>query len=156
MELVIFAGLQAAGKSTFYQMFFGASGEYAYVSKDRLRNSRQPERRQRELIAEALSAGCSVVVDNTNPSEAERAPLIAIGHEHGATVSAYFFAPEVGASLERNRSREGRARVPDVAIFAARKRLTRPTYAEGFNRLYEVRIPEAGIFLVRKIGCDGT
>jgi len=151
MDLLLFTGLQAAGKSTFYQTHFAASGDYVYVSKDRLRNSAHPERRQRELIAAALAAGRSVVVDNTNPSDVERAPLIALGKAHGATVSGYFFEPAVGASLERNRQRVGKARVPDVAIFATRKRLTPPTYAEGFDHLYIVNISEPGAFLVRKL-----
>lgn len=151
MELILFIGLQAAGKSTFYRAYFAPSSAYAYVSKDRLRNNPKPERRQRALLTEALAAGRSAVVDNTNPSEADRAPLIALGKEHGAIVSGYFFAPAVGASLERNRQREGKARVPDVAIFATRKRLVPPTYAEGFDHLYTVSIPEPGVFLVRKL-----
>lgn len=151
MELIILIGLQAAGKSTFYQTYFGASGDYRYVSKDQLRNNRQPERRQRELIAEALSAGHSVVVDNTNPSPAERAPLIALGKAYGAVVSGYFFVPEVAASLERNRQRTGRQRVPDIAIFATRKRLVSPAYAEGFDHLYTVSTPQPGAFLIREL-----
>ena len=151
MELILFVGLQAAGKSTFYRAYFEPPGEYAYVSKDRLRNNPRPERRQQALLIEALAAGRSVVVDNTNPSEAERAPLIALGRGYGAAISGYFFEPAVGASLERNRQREGKARVPDIAIFATRKRLTPPTYAEGFDRLYTVSIPQPGVFLVRKL-----
>jgi hypothetical protein len=34
-------------------------------------------------------------------------------------------------SLGRNRGREGKARVPDVAILATAKRLVPPTLAEG-------------------------
>lgn len=151
MELILFTGLQAAGKSTFYRACFETQGGYIYVSKDRLRNNPKPERRQRQLIAEALAAGRSVVVDNTNPTEADRGPLLALGKEYGATLSGYYFEPAVGASLERNRQREGKARVPDVAIFATRKRLSPPTYAEGFDRLYVVTIPQPGVFLIRKL-----
>lgn len=96
----------------------------------------------------------SVIVDNTNPSEAERAALIALGSAYGATISGYYFEPAVGASLERNRQREDKARVPDIAIFATRKRLTPPTPAEGFDRLYTVSIPQPGVFLVRKLRPD--
>jgi predicted kinase len=65
-ELVIFVGLQGAGKTTFHRTQFAASHDL--VSKDRFRNNRRPARRQRQLIKEALQAGRSVVVDNTNPS----------------------------------------------------------------------------------------
>src|SRR5579872_1787924 len=112
MDLIILIGLQAAGKSTFYEAYFQSSGSYVYISKDRLRNNSHPERRQRELPAEALAAGHSVVVDNTNPSETERALLIALAKEYGAVVKGYFFEPAVGASVARNRQREGKARVP--------------------------------------------
>ena len=37
----------------------------------------------------------------------------------------------------RNRQREGKGRVPDVAIFTTRKKLVPPTLDEGFD---EVRV----------------
>ena len=151
MDLIILMGLQAAGKSTFFQTYLQPSGDYIYISKDLLRNNPHPERRQRRLLADALAAGQSVVVDNTNPSPAERTPLIALGKEYGATIRGYFFEPALGASLARNRQREGKARVPDMAIFATRKRLTPPTYDEGFDQLYVVTLPEAGAFQVREL-----
>lgn len=149
MELIILVGLQASGKSTFYRMYFAPAGDYVYVSKDRLRNNRQPERRQRQLIEEALAADRSVVVDNTNATVEARAALIQLGRAYGAAIIGYAFESSVGASIRRNREREGRARVPDVAIYATAKRLAPPTYAEGFDRLYRVRITEDGTFLVR-------
>ena len=150
MELIVFVGLQAAGKSSFYRRYFAASGEYAYVSKDLMRNNRRPERRQRQLIAEALAAGQSVVVDNTNATVEARTPLIQLGRNYGATVVGYEFESSVGASLTRNRTRAGYARVPDVAIYATAKRLAPPTHAEGFDRLYTVAITVDGTFLLRK------
>jgi hypothetical protein len=84
-----------------------------------------------------------VVVDNTNPSAAVRAPLIAVAKKHGAGITGYFFLTEAGDALRRNRVRLGRERVPDVAIFAVRKRLEPPTAAEGFDRLFTVKINEA-------------
>lgn len=150
MELIIFVGLQASGKSTFYQMSFAPAGDYVYVSKDRLRNNRQPERRQRQLIAEALAAGRSVVVDNTNATVEARAGLVQLGRAYGAAIIGYVFESSVGASIRRNREREGRARVPDVAIYVTAKRLAPPAYAEGFDHLYTVRMTEDGTFLVSR------
>jgi len=138
MELVSLIGLQASGKSTFAAERFAAT--HVHVSKDRLRNNARPERRQRELVAEALAAGRSVAVDNTNPAAEDRAALIALGREYGARVVGYYFTPAVKGSLARNARREGRARVADVAIFATRKRLVLPSYVEGFDALYAVRI----------------
>src|SRR5205823_1567234 len=117
-------------KSTFFRERF--AGTHDHVSKDLLRHNRRPQRRQEQLIAESLASGRSVVVDNTNPSAAVRAPLIAVARKHGAEVIGYLFVTEAVDALRRNRAREGRERVPDVAIFTARKRLEPPTRAEGF------------------------
>jgi predicted kinase len=141
MECVILIGLPASGKSTFFRERF--AGTHDHVSKDLLRHNRRPARRQEQLIAESLASGRSVVVDNTNPSVAVRAPLIAAARRHGAEVVGYFFVTEAGDALRRNRAREGRERVPDVAIFTVRKRLEPPTVDEGFDRLYVVRMIEA-------------
>lgn len=107
-----------------------------------MRHHRRPERRQAQLIAAALDAGRSVVVDNTNATAAERAALIALGRAQGATITGYYFPTEPGVALRRNRMRTGKARVPDVAIFAIHKRLQPPSMAEGFDALYEVRVDE--------------
>jgi predicted kinase len=140
MECVILIGLPASGKSMFFRERF--AGTHDHVSKDLLRNNRKPQRRQEHLIAESLASGRSVVVDNTNPSVAVRAPLVAMARRHGAEVVGYFFITEAADALRRNRARQGRERVPDVAIFTVRKRLEPPTIAEGFDRLFAVRVNE--------------
>lgn len=146
MELVLFTGLQASGKSSFYRSRLAAT--HQLVSKDLMPNNPRPERRQRQLIEEALARGASVVVDNTSPTPAVRAPLIAIGKAFGAEIVGYWFDASLGACLARNRAREGRMRVPDIALFATRKILTPPAYAEGFDQLYRVTIGDDGGFTV--------
>ena len=144
--------MPASGKSSFYRERF--AGTHDHVSKDLLRNNRHPQRRQEQLLAESLALGRSVVVDNTNPSAAVRASLIRIARQAGAEVVGYVFRTEVADALRRNRAREGRDRVPDVAIFAARKRLEPPTCDEGFDRLFEVTLNEsARVFDVRPLQC---
>jgi predicted kinase len=140
MDCVILIGLPAAGKSTFYRERF--AGSHDHVSKDLLRNNRQPERRQAQLIDQSLSVGRSLVVDNTNATAAVRAPIIQAARARGARVIGYYFPTDAGAALRRNRAREGRERVPDVAIFTVRKRLEPPSREEGFDELFEVRLLE--------------
>ena len=137
MEMIIFIGLQASGKSTFFRTHFATT--HVHVSKDLLSNNKRPARRQQQLIEEALQAGHSVVVDNTNVTKEARAELIHLGHLYGATIIGYYFETNVRQSLERNRQRTGKARVPDIAIFATLKKLVRPTCAEGFDQLFHVR-----------------
>jgi predicted kinase len=146
LELVLFVGLQGSGKSSFYRARFADSHDL--VSKDRFPNNCNPARRQRHLIEEALSAGRSVVVDNTNPTVEDRAELIALARSFGAAVVGYYFESRLADCLERNRQRQGKARVPDVALFATRKRLCRPSLAEGFDRLSHVRLRGEGQFEV--------
>ena len=140
MDLVVFVGLQASGKSTFYRERF--AGTHEHVSKDLFRHNKNRNRRQTRLVDEALRSGRSVVVDNTNPTPEDRAPLIELAREHGAHPIAYYFESATRDSRERNRRREGKARVPDVAIYATAKKLVPPSRAEGFEEVYVAKILE--------------
>jgi predicted kinase len=151
-ELVVFTGLPGSGKSSFYRERFATT--HTLVSKDLLRNNRNPSRRQRQLVEQALAVGHGVVVDNTNPSRADRAELIALGKAAGARIVGYLFTSEAPACLERNQLREGKARVPAVAIFTAARRLERPTLDEGFDALYTVALDADG-FHVDLAGAAG-
>ena len=147
-------GLPAAGKSTYHRTRFADSHEW--ISKDRLRNNRHPARRQMKLLGEALAAGRSVVVDNTQPRLADRQHLMELGRSYGARVVCYYYASTPGECIDRNRQRSGKSHVPAVAIYAAAKRLQPPTLAEGFDELYEVRIANGGQFDVAKKGVGGV
>lgn len=140
LECVILVGLPAAGKTSFYRERFAATHDH--VSKDLMRHTRRRDQRQEQLIAASLASGRSVVVDNTNPSVSARAPLIAAARAHGADVTGYYFPVEMADVLRRNRARQGRERVPDVALYAIRTRLQPPTPEEGFDRLFTVRLDE--------------
>lgn len=148
MDVLIFIGLQGAGKSTFFQRYFAST--HAYISKDTFRNNKHPARRQQQLLEEALQAGHSVVIDNTNPTIEARAAIIQLAHSYHATVIGYYFESSVRESLERNKQREGKARVPPVAIYATAKKLVPPSFDEGFERIYIVSIKKDGTFAVKE------
>jgi len=59
VELIVFVGLQASGKSTLFRERF--AGTYQHVSKDLFPHNRKKNRRQEQLLYAALSAGPSVV-----------------------------------------------------------------------------------------------
>jgi hypothetical protein len=136
-ELVILVGLPGAGKSTFFRQRYADS--HTHVSKDELKSQRLPEQLQHELIERTLGLGQSLVVDNTNVSVEARARLIEAARRHGARVVGYYFDCPTQDCVNRNFGRSGRARIPLVGIFAAAKRLSRPTRGEGFDELHTVR-----------------
>jgi predicted kinase len=141
---VLLVGLPASGKSTFYQQRFADT--HTQISKDLWPKSANKGARQARELRAALAAGASVVVDNTNPTVADRAETIAVARELGARVIGYYFAATTRESIGRNRGREGKARVPDVAIFTAAKRMVVPTREEGFDELMRVVILPDGQF----------
>ncbi len=138
MELVIFIGLQASGKSTFFQEYFAKT--HTLVSKDCFRNNKNRDRRQSQLIQAALQARQSVVVDNTNPSIESRSSIIQQGQIYNSIIIGYYFNSQVPQCLKRNQLRLGKARVPDIAIYATMKKLVKPSYTEGFHQLFSVEI----------------
>jgi predicted kinase len=150
LEVIVFTGLQAAGKSTFYQQRFQET--HGLVSKDLLRNNRRPERRQQQLIGEALTAGRPVVVDNTNPLPADRETIIAVARSFQARVAGYYFASPLAQCLVRNAARGGAARVPDRGLFATAKRLVPPAPNEGFDELWMVETLPGFRFAVSAYG----
>jgi predicted kinase len=145
-EVAILVGLPGSGKTTFYRTRLAATHDH--VSKDLMPNVRRRDARQMALVEAALAAGRSVAVDNTNPARVDRAPLIAAGRARGARVVAYFMLTPVRVALQRNRGREGRQRVPDVAVFSAAKRLQPPAMDEGLDEVFQVAA-ERGEFKVQ-------
>jgi predicted kinase len=130
-------GLPGAGKSTWV----GAqlTGTHTVVSKDHWPRARHREARQRRVVATLLAEGVSVVVDNTSPSAAERAPLVALARAAGVPVRAVFLDVPVEVCRARNDARTGAARVPLVGLYAAAARLEPPDPAEGFDRVDVLR-----------------
>lgn len=79
-----------------------------------------------------------MAIDNTNPTRADRARYIPAARSAGYRVIGYFLESKLQACLARNAMREGRERVPDVAILGTSKKLMMPAYGEGFDELYFV------------------
>ena len=137
-DLAIMIGLQASGKSSFYRHYLAQT--HVLVSKDLMRNNRRPARRQVQLISEALIAGKSVAVDNTNATIALRRELIELGKLHSASLTGYFLEASLEDCMARNAARPEKNRVPDVGLFSVVKSLTEPSFAEGFDRLFRVKM----------------
>jgi predicted kinase len=152
-DCVIFVGLPASGKTTFYQQRFATT--HRHISKDHWPNAANKDARQAALISAALSQDASVVIDNTNPTIRERAAAIALARFHGARIIGYYFTATTREAVGRNRGRQGTQRVPDVAIFTKAKQMVRPTPGEGFDELFTVGIQADGTFNVEAVDAAG-
>lgn len=86
MHAIIFCGIQASGKSTFYREHF--FNTHMRISLDLLR-TRNRENRFLELC---LQTQLPFVVDNTNPTAAERARYIALAKAARYKVTCYFLS----------------------------------------------------------------
>ncbi len=144
MEAVIFVGLQASGKSTFYKERFFTT--HLRINLDMLRT----RHRERLLIAACLEAKQPFVVDNTNVRIAERARYIVPATTARFRVVGYVFHSHPGEALQRNQQRTGTQVIPEKGIWGTYKRLEAPTFVEGFDALYHVHIDQANKFVVRE------
>jgi predicted kinase len=134
MQLVLFSGIQATGKSTFYQQRFFHS--HVRLSLDLLRT----RHREQRFLQVCLETQMRCVVDNTNPTRAERASYITPARAAGFEIVGYFFQSIAADALVRNRQRPVERQVPDKGIRGTRNRLEIPAPSEGFDKLYYVRV----------------
>ena len=70
-QAIIFIGIQACGKTTFYHRMM-SSGSYSHISLDDL-HTRNKESQE---LMKCLESGNSFVLDNTNPEISDRATYI--------------------------------------------------------------------------------
>ncbi len=145
MEAVIFVGLQASGKSSFYKDRFFST--HVRISLDLLKT----RNRERRLMAACLETQQPFVIDNTNPSRAERTKYIEASKTAKYSVIGYYFRSKVQDSLQRNKMRI--ARVPTAGILSTAKKLELPSLDEGFDNLKYVRLTESG-FVVEEWNND--
>ena len=132
-EMIIFIGIQASGKTTFYHEQLA---QYAHISLDVLHT----RNKERTALEECFASGKSMVIDNTNPTAADRARYISKAKENGYHITGYFFQSRISECVERNEKREGKAKVPRTAIAATSNKLEMPGYAEGFDKLYFIHM----------------
>jgi predicted kinase len=142
MEAVILVGIQASGKSTFYQQRFFDT--HVRISRDLLRT----RSRERLLLQACLESRQPFVVDNTNVTAEERARYIEAARAAGYRVVGYFFRTETRAAIARNKLRQGKAVIPIPGILGTYKKLEEPRPEEGFDELYTVTLTPANEFVV--------
>jgi predicted kinase len=145
MEAVIFIGIQATGKSTFYQQHFFKT--HLRINLDMLKT----RHREDLLLRGCIEARQSFVVDNTNVLKSERARYINMSKPFGFQVIGYYFHSKLSEALRRNNQRSGPENIPTIGLVDKIKRLEIPTYSEGFDRLVYVTIdPATSQFIIKE------
>jgi len=143
MEAVIFVGVQGSGKTSFYRDRFFRT--HVRISLDMLRT----RHREQIFFQACLAAKQSFVIDNTNPLPSDRARYIAEARRAGFRVVAYYFESSLRDAMRRNDQRQGKEKIPAIAVAGTLKKLQAPTPREGFDALYSVTISPEGEFVVR-------
>jgi len=144
MQAVIFIGVQAAGKTTFYkERFFDT---HIRISLDLLKT----RNREGLFLNACLKSGQKFVVDNTNPTLEDRKRYIVLAKEANFEIVGYYFESKITASLQRNQQRREKQRIPEKGVWGTYHKLQIPTLSEGFDKLYYVKIDPQGLFVVEE------
>jgi len=138
--MAIMIGIQASGKSTFCKNYLT---EYERINLDTLHT----RNKENTAIEEAFGAKRDMVVDNTNPTVQDREKYIRRAKENGYRVVGYFMQSKLQECIARNEQRQGKAKVPTRAIATTSNQLEMPSYQEGFDVLYFVRLTKSGILV---------
>lgn len=127
----IMIGIQGSGKSEFCRRYLP---DVFRINLDTLKTRYQ----EKKAVESCLEAAYDFVIDNTNPTKADRLRYIPLAKEHGYRVVGYFMQSNLRECIARNDMREGKARVPAKAIAMTSNRLELPDKEEGFDELYYV------------------
>jgi len=144
MEAIIFVGIQATGKSTFYRENFFKT--HIRISLDMLKT-----RHRENIILEAcIKAKQPFVIDNTNPTIDDRKKYIEMSKNAGFKVMGYYFQSAFDEAVLRNEKRKGKEQIPLPGIRSTYNRLQVPNLDEGFDRLYYVSLDVENEFIIEE------
>jgi predicted kinase len=142
MEIIIFCGIQASGKTTFYKEHFFKT--HLRISLDQLHT----RNKEQVFINACFSVQQRFVIDNTNPTKEERSKYITAAKTHKYKVIGCFFKTNINDAIHRNSQRIGKENIREVGIRATNNKLEPPTFSEGFDELYLVEIVGDGFDVV--------
>jgi predicted kinase len=141
MQAVVFCGIQGAGKTSFYRRRFADT--HVRLSLDMLRT----RNRERILLEACIAAQQPFVVDNTNPTAAERRLYVEAAATGRFEIVGYYFRSSAQEALAINEQRAEAERLPVKGLLGTLKRLELPRLDEGFDRLFYVRMDGDGGFV---------
>jgi predicted kinase len=138
MELILLCGVQGSGKTTLYRDRFLDS--HVRVSLDVLRT----RAREQAFVALCLETKQPFVVDNTNPTPADRRRYLEPARAAGFKTIGYLVEVDDAVALARNADRGTGTRVPVTRLVGTARRLVLPTPEEGFDELWHATAAPAG------------
>jgi predicted kinase len=138
MEAVVLCGVQGSGKTTLYRDRFLAT--HVRVSLDLLRT----REREAAFVRLCLEQRQPFVVDNTNPTPADRVRYLEPARAAGFRTVGYLVEVDAAEAFARNAERAGGARIPPGNVAATARRLVRPTPEEGFDELLHATAAAGG------------
>jgi predicted kinase len=144
LEMVILMGIQGSGKSSFYKARFADT--HVRINQDMLKT----RHREKFFFDACLAAKQPFVVDKCNPSRDERRRYIEPAKAAGFTIIGYYLQSKIADCKARNDQRTEKDVVPLKAILGAAGRLELPSYEEGFDKLFYVRVDGNGEFVVEE------
>ena len=144
MEALIFIGIQATGKSTFYLEHFFKT--HIRINLDMLKT----RNKEKILFKACLDMKQSFVIDNTNPTIEDRQRYIPAIKENKFRTVGYFFQSNISDSLKRNLTRNGKEQIVKEGIKATHDKLQIPSLKEGFDELYFVQIGKDNDFIIKE------
>ncbi|KAL4868792.1 hypothetical protein BDV12DRAFT_169040 [Aspergillus spectabilis] len=141
LELVIFCGSPAAGKSTFYWNYLKPL-DYERVNQDILKSRPKCIK----VAKEHLAVKRSVVIDNTNADLDTRSQWINVAKEFNVPIRCVYFSAPPTLCKHNNAVRaantslnpESRTLVPGIAFGDFLRRFQEPTLFEGFQDIIRV------------------
>ena len=141
MQAIIFIGIQATGKSTFYKDNFFNS--HVRISMDLL-NTRNKEN---QFISTCIQTHSKFVIDNTNPTAEERKKYIELAKQNRYEIVGYYFSSSLADAIKRNNLRTGKEKIPEVGIRGCSNKLEIPKMKEGFDKLFFVKLTDGGFII---------
>jgi predicted kinase len=145
MEAVVFCGVQGSGRTTLYRERF--LDTHVRVSMDLLRS----RAREEAFLRTCLETGQRFVVDNTNPTPADRRRYVEPARAAGFRVIGYLVEVDRSLALARNAERTGRARIPVAGVVGTERRFLRPAPEEGFDELWHATAARNGAWRVEPL-----
>ncbi|KAF9913981.1 hypothetical protein BX616_009201 [Lobosporangium transversale] len=98
VEVIVFCGYPASGKSSFARKYILSTGQYDYINQDTLKTKEKCIK----ATEESLQKNRAVVVDNTNPDRPTRESYINLAKKYNVPVRCFLFMANKDLAMHNN------------------------------------------------------